>query len=279
MALIKLDLFSKSLMRTVTVNAVIPTDKFYGSKAEADKAPRRPKFKTLYLLHGIFGNYTDWITGTRIQSLAEARNLAVIMPCGDNKFYLDNWKSGENYGTFVGEELVELTRKTFPLSEKREDTFIGGLSMGGYGAMRNGLKYTDTFGYIAALSSALILDGVYASQYKDEWSIGNRYYYESIFGNIDELKGSDKDYYALVENALKEGKTLPKIYMACGTEDGLFEPNERFHNFLTEKGVEHVFDKGPGIHNWAFWDEYIEKAMNYLPIGDFAAGISSGNVE
>ena len=151
MAIIEVNFISKCLMRVVTFNAIIPVDKF---GPQAENAEQKP-LKTLYLLHGIFGNYTDWVNGTRIQAWAEANDLAVIMPSGENRFYLDDEKSGELYGEFIGKELVEFTRKLFPLSDKREDTFIAGLSMGGYGAIRNGLKYAENFGCVIGLSAAL----------------------------------------------------------------------------------------------------------------------------
>ena len=77
MALVQVNFISRSLLRTVTINAIIPVDKI-GVEKTSDKP-----FKTLYLLHGIFGNYTDWVTGTRIQRWAEKHNLAVIMPSGE----------------------------------------------------------------------------------------------------------------------------------------------------------------------------------------------------
>lgn len=137
MAIIEMNFISQSLRRTVTVNVIIPLDKkpLPGMPAREDKP-----FKTLYLLHGGYGNYTDWVNGTRIQRWAEEQNLVVVMPSGDNKFYVDIPDLGDYYGKFIGEELVEFTRKMFPLSHKKEDTYIAGLSMGGYGATVNGLK-------------------------------------------------------------------------------------------------------------------------------------------
>ena len=98
MAFSTMNFFSKALMRTVTINVVIPTDKvvFPGMPA-----PEKKPFKTLYLLHGILGNYTDWVNGTRIQALANDKNLCVVMPSGDNKFYCDSEISGDNYGKFI----------------------------------------------------------------------------------------------------------------------------------------------------------------------------------
>ena len=161
MALMEVNFFSKALMRPVTMNVILPVDKvFFGEETEEENKP----FKTLYLLHGVMGNYTDWVTGTCIKRWAEEKNLAVVMPSGANMFYMDHPNANENYSEFIGKELVKITRRMFPLSHKKEDTFIAGLSMGGYGAIRNGLKYHDTFGYIIGLSSALITEDMAKNQ-------------------------------------------------------------------------------------------------------------------
>ena len=153
MALIQTTYFSKALSRNVTFTAVIPAPKmvFPGMPA-----PEKKPFKTLYLLHGILGNHADWSSCSRIRMLAEEKNLAVMMPSGENSFYVDDEVRGNMFGEFIGVDLVEATREIFKLSDKREDTYIAGLSMGGYGAIRNGLKYCDTFSHVAGLSSALI---------------------------------------------------------------------------------------------------------------------------
>ena len=274
MAHLTCNFFSKSLMRTVDITVILPTDKYVFT--DPNFKPQTT-FKTLYLLHGIFGSTSDWINGTRIEAWAQEKNLAVVMPSGENKFYVDQPHSMDNFGTFIGEELVEFTRRSFPLSKKREDTFIGGLSMGGYGALRNGLKYHDTFGSIIALSSALILEKVYTSKYEDVNPMGNRYYYESIFGDISKLKGSDMDYYALVDNLKSDA--FPKLFIACGTEDFMLkEQNEQFHQYLVEKGIEHEYQTGPGGHDWVFWDTFIYKALEWLPLDEATTGVSSGNV-
>ena len=259
-------------MRTVDITVILPTDKFVFGQSDY-VLPK--KFKTLYLLHGIFGSTSDWINGTRIERWAQERDLVVVMPSGENKFYVDNPKSGDNFSTFIGQELVDFTRKSFPLSEKREDTYIGGLSMGGYGAIINGLKYHETFGKIIGLSSGLILDTVAHSTYDGVNQIMNRYYYESIFGDIDSIKGSDKDYFALIEKL--DTKEIPELYLACGTEDRLKKENDDFHNYLLDKHIQHTYETGPGNHDWDFWDTYIRKALDWLKL-DRNQGVSSGNV-
>lgn len=275
MALIKVDFFSQSLMRTVTIQAILPVDKIL---KPGEKLPPQKPLKTLYLLHGIFGNDTDWVSGTRIQRWAQDYNLAVIMPSGENKFYVDNDKSHEYYSRFIGEELVDITRRLFPLSTLREDTFIAGLSMGGYGAIINGLKYHQTFGYIAGLSSALILDMVVKAQDGDNIPyMFKKSYLESVFGPIDEIMGSDKDYKALIENISKED--VPHMYMTCGTEDSLLKNNQEYYQFLKEHSISVFYEEGPGGHEWDFWDRYILKVLQWLPLEDKQQGISSGNVK
>lgn len=275
MAIIEVNFISKCLMRTVTFNAIIPVDKF---GPQAENAEQKP-LKTLYLLHGIFGNYTDWVNGTRIQAWAEANDLAVIMPSGENRFYLDDEKSGELYGEFIGKELVEFTRKLFPLSDKREDTFIAGLSMGGYGAIRNGLKYAENFGYVIGLSAALVHDTWKDADNSAPIFTFRRNYYEAIFGEYDKVKGSDKDPKALLLKLKEEGRPVPKMYLCCGTEDDLVTVNRDFRDFLNENGVDLTYVEGPGKHDWVFWDTYIKKVLDWLPLNRTGAGINSGNVK
>ena len=157
--------------------------------------------------------------------------------------------------------MIEFTRKMFHLSERREDTLIGGLSMGGYGAIRNGLKYSGNFGYIIALSSALITKGIEGIPPDYKNSIADYKYYTRVFGNLNQLSGSDKDPEALIINLRSNNISIPKIYMACGTEDFLINENRSYHSFLNSEGVDHTYVESPGIHDWTFWNEYIEKAI------------------
>ncbi|MBQ8081641.1 MAG: acetylesterase, partial [Clostridia bacterium] len=131
MAILQMNFFSAALMRTVDAVCVIPNDKrgFDGKKLISRETP----MKTLYLLHGLYGSQLDWLTRTRIARLADAKNLAVIMPAGENKFYSDR-RAHDHFGRFVGQDLVEYSRDLFHLSDRREDTYIAGLSMGGFGA-------------------------------------------------------------------------------------------------------------------------------------------------
>ena len=274
MALLQCNFFSQALMRTVPIQVVLPTDKTLGPGGPAAQGP----FKTLYLLHGIFGNDTDWVCGTRVQSWAQDRNLAVVMPSGDNSFYVDNPKASAYYGRFIGQELVDFTRRSFPLSTRREDTFLGGLSMGGFGAIVNGLQHPQTFGAVAALSSALILDSMLEHTQYTDFLMTNKGYYESVFGELSQVRGGVNDYDALAEKVAKE-PVRPKFYLACGTEDGLLGVNRQFRDHLLQLGYDVTYEEGPGVHDWYFWDEYILKALKWLPLEEPVQGVSSGHVE
>ena len=274
MALITCNFCSKSLMRMVPINVILPTDKII---FPGQPQPEEHPFKTLYLLHGIFGNYTDWVTGTRLQAWAQDRNLAVVMPSGDNSFYVDNRKTSALYGSFISKDLVEFTRRSFPLSRKREDTFIGGLSMGGFGAIVNGLQHPETFGCICGLSAALVLNEQNLNAEYTDNLMTNRGYYESVFGELDKVLGGENDYTALAERQA-DCAEKPKFYLACGTEDGLIQPNHEFRDKLQSSGYDVTWRESAGGHDWKFWDEYILKVMEWLPLGDAVQGVSSGHI-
>lgn len=260
MAFLQVNFASKTLKRNVTFNALVPIDTIeITSQHKIEKKP----MKAFYLLHGITGNYNDWVCSTKIKELSLKYNIAVFMPSGENNFYLDDVDKGELFGEFVGNELVEFTRTLFPLSKKREDTFIGGLSMGGYGAIRNGLKYAENFSRIIALSSAIITYKIasISSDFKDE--IRGYKYYTRVFGDLNQLIGSDKDPEALIINLKNKNVNIPKIYMACGTEDSLLDVNHKYRDFLILQNVDVTYVESHGCHTWDFWNEYIEKGIRW----------------
>lgn len=278
MAVLEVNFMAETLGRTVPMYVILPTDKVY-----FPGMPRREEgkpYKTLYLLHGIVGNYTDWLYGTRIQRWAQDQNLVVVMPSGDNYFYLDQPWNCNLYGEFIGRELVEFTRKSFPLSHKREDTFIGGLSMGGFGAMRNGLKYHDTFGSIVALSSAFVLNETMLTKVEHpRFPSETEEYRHSCFGpDLQETLKSDSNPKVLVEQLAQEKAEFPEIYMACGEDDELLGVNKDFSELLNKHQVKHTFEVGPGSHEWDFWDTYMKRAMDWLPLEGKEEGRSSGNI-
>jgi S-formylglutathione hydrolase FrmB len=224
---------------------------------------QRP-MKTLVLLHGYSGTAIDWLAGSSIQDLCSQYNLAAIMPGCRNSFYLDREATGEAYGSFVGEELIAYARKTFGLSDRAEDTFICGFSMGGYGALEIGLKYTHNYSKLVDLSGALIYREVSEMTPPKGNMVANYAYYAATFGDPRTVLERDVNPEVLVKEKLARGEALPGIYMACGTEDMLIDVNRAFAAFLKEQGVEAEVHFTPGEHNWTFWNEYLEKAVRWM---------------
>ena len=253
MALLQMEFKSRSLKRTVSLNVVLPVEKFQGP------------YPTLYLLHGLTDNCNGWLSNTRIRLWAEDSGLAVVMPSGENSFYMDILvKDGclGDFGEYVGQELVDVTREMFPLSRKREDTYLAGLSMGGFGACRNGLKYCDTFSKVGILSGAL-----HIYEYPVDWveTQGNTIGEVRNFGNIEETRNTDRNPRYLIDAIRNDpAKQFPSFYIACGLQDSLLEANRSIAGALTEAGADVTYEDGEGFHDWYFWDTYIQRALKWL---------------
>lgn len=259
MATMQIHFLSKSLNRYVSFNAIVPIDRFGQMAIEHNDIK---EFKTLYLLNGFFGNHMDWMISTKIEAYANTYNVAVIMPAGENSFYMDDVEKGELFSEFIGKELPEYTRKLLPLSRKREDTWIGGLSMGGFGAIMNGLKYHATFGKVIALSSALLIREI-VEKGKVENGITDERFIRRVIGSQEELSCSDKNPEYQAKQMKKAKIEFPELYLACGTEDFLLEKNREFVEFLRDEKIEHTYMEGPGVHDWIFWDDYIARGIRW----------------
>ncbi len=259
MALLQVDFKANSLQRRVRINVVLPVDK---DAHESWQDHRGKPYKTLYLLHGIYGDANSWLCNSNVVRYAEEKNLCVVMPDGENGFYLDHPEYYNCYSKYVGDELVDITRRMFPLSTRREDTFLCGFSMGGYGALRTGFRFHDTFGVICGLSNALILENYVRGAKND---VANADYMKAIFGEGD-LLHSDLNPIHQVETLLKDGKSIPEIYISCGEQDFLIEENRKFDQALTDLGVDHTFRTSPGKHDWDFWDKEVQYLIrSWLP--------------
>ena len=256
MALISIDFRSETLKRSVQANVILPIETCDGP------------YPTLYLLHGLTDNCNGWLSYTRIRKWAEESGLAVVMPSGENSFYMDILvKDGclGDFGEYIGRELVEVTRKMFPLSNKREDTFLAGLSMGGFGTCRNALKYSETFGKAAILSGAL-----HFYEYPEEWvnTKGNTVGEVKNFGDLKKTRNSDRNPRFLMEQIKNDpAKSFPPFYVACGLQDELLDANRSIARALKEAGADVTYEEGEGRHDWDFWDEYIQHVLKWLGFG------------
>lgn len=281
MATMEVHFFSESLKRNVTCNVVLPVDKrsMDGNKPREKDRP----LKTLYLLHGVYGDYTEWMNNTRVALWAQDMNIAVVMPSGENKFYSDIEDSYDYFGRFVGEELVEMTRRMFHLSDKREDTYVAGLSMGGYGALATGLRYPETFGAIGAFSACLILDGTSVDDKGTQLiqrgvqggePISRAEFYESSLGPLEPLCERN-DVYALASKCAAEGK-LPAIFQSCGSSDFLLKGNRKFRDYVENLHGSIHYEEGEGAHEWNYWDKSLFHFLRWLPLEPMTPARSSG---
>jgi len=253
MALINCDFFAESLSLSTSMTVILPQQTrsqigMTGSAAGPAGAP------VLYLLHGLSDDHTIWLRRTSIERYVAPLGLAVVMPAVNRSFYADE-AHGNAYWTFLSEELPELVASFFHVSTRRADTFVAGLSMGGYGALKWALRQPERFAAAASLSGAL---DVVALAERDQ---GGDPLLRTVFGGPP---GPGDDLLALLR-ATPPGE-LPPLHVSCGTEDFLYEDNRTFLRAAADAGVGCTVDFRPAEHEWGFWDEEIRTVLDWLPL-------------
>lgn len=257
MALIRCEFFSEVLSLSSSMTVILPqaTITQIGMTGRV-RAVRHP---TLYLLHGMSDDHTIWLRRTSIERYVASLGLAVVMPAAHRSFYTD-MAQGYKYWTFLSEELPALARSFFPLSDAREDNFVAGLSMGGYGAFKLALSHPDR--YIAAASLSGALDVVTLFQNLQDANI--RAERTLIFGDLDTIPGSKNDLFFLAEQVIKSSATQPRLYQCCGTEDPLQANNVQAREHFRSLGLEVTYEEGSGEHEWGYWDQQIQRVLKWL---------------
>ncbi|MDR1668450.1 MAG: esterase family protein [Oscillospiraceae bacterium] len=254
MAFIRLRFFSEVLGRQTYVNVVMP-QATTGEGRGWFAAKTYPPFPVLYLLHGMSDDQDSWLRNTSVERYAERRNMLVVMPTTDRGFYTDT-PYGTNYFTYISEELPSVLRQYLPMSEKREDTYAAGLSMGGYGALKLALRNPARFSFAASLSGAVISEERMKSR-----RLEANFWHEldMIFGNP--VKPED-DIYHLLETASPK----PKLYVCCGTNDTLYEANDDLQRYAAKLGYDIAWNGDAGYgHTWDYWDMTIQTVLDMLP--------------
>ena len=255
MALIHCNFYSDVLEISTAMYVILP-EKTVTQIGMAGIA-ERSLHPTLYLLHGLSDDYTIWQRRTSIERYAAEHGVAVVMPAVNRSFYCD-MAQGYKYWTFISEELIQKARSFFPLSDKREDNFVAGLSMGGYGALKLGLSCPDKFCAAASLSGATDM------AHLDDRGLNREL--ELIFGDLEKIKGSKNDLFRLLEDVKKSKGDKPKLFQCCGTEDFLYKDNIKFKKACEKSGLDYTFEEEPGIHEWQYWDKKIQRVLEWLPI-------------
>lgn len=257
MALIHCNFFSETLGLSCSMDVILPqpTQAQIGLTGQAGVGPH----PTLYLLHGLSDDHTIWQRRTSIERYVAPLGLAVVMPAVDRSFYTD-MASGPRYWTFISSELPQLARSFFPLSARREDNFVAGLSMGGYGALKLALRCPDQFSAGAGLSSVADIVERAARTTPD-----GRFEWDAVFGSPEKVAGSQDDLMALTEQVAASSGPKPRLFQCCGDADGLWPGNLRFRDHARRLGLDltWVEDAGEG-HEWSYWDRRIQTVLAWL---------------
>lgn len=241
MAHIQVNFLSYTLHRAVDLTVIIPSICFTEMMQPDPHHPQGAKYPVLYLLHGYGNNHLTWSGYTSVELYAEERNIAVVMLSAENKAYI-NRGGDDNYFDFIAKELPEFIQGMFPVSARPEDTYIAGLSMGGYGALVHGLAQSRRFAAIGAFSGAVKMPGAAVAP--------------------------ENDPVALADACAAEDRRVP-MYIACGDQDGLFEGNAEFRDYLRGKGFDVTWVVGEGYgHEWRFWNREVEAFLDWIPRTD-----------
>jgi len=255
MALLTVDLFSESLGMGTTLTVVLPQAAEGQIGVEPIVVPEHG-WPVLHLLHGLSDDHTAWLRYTSIERHARASGLAVVMPAAGRSFYTDETR-GYRYWTWISEELPQRVRELFRLSERPEDTYVAGLSMGGYGALKLGFTYPERYAGVASLSGAVDLAQLENRPERAELV-------DSVFGGT---VPAEAKLGHLLEQA--DASRVPPLYIGCGTdEDRLIGPNQRLAERARTRGIDVTTDFRPGDHEWGLWDATIPDVIAWLPRAD-----------
>ncbi len=242
MALLRVEYASKALEMNTSFQVFLP-----------DEGELKEK-KVIYLLHGLTDNCTGWTRYSSCERYARERDVVLVLPEVQRSFYIDG-VYGLNYFTYVSQELPQVVHRMFGLSLEREKSYVMGLSMGGYGALKCALTYPERYAGCGSFSGVTDMK-LYAAS--PAISLKPREF-TALLGP-DHTVGEENDLFALA----KKGKSLPPIYLSCGEQDAHYAANNAFAALLEEVGTEYHYDHREGGHSWDFWDKSIQDCFAYL---------------
>jgi putative tributyrin esterase len=249
-----LKLNSKVMARELPYRVILPDD--YSASNENKRYP------VILLLHGLTGHYDNWSDKTKLTEYSRSHGFIIVTPEGDNGWYTDSASApNDKYESYIVKELIPEIDKKFRTVADRDHRAIAGLSMGGYGSIKFGLKYPEMFSLVGSFSGAL---GAASFTEKNAGGIGKSI--DLIYGPADGETRRSNDIFGLVRALTPEKiAALPFVYLDCGTEDFLIQNNRDFLSLLNEKKVPHEYRELPGKHDWKFWDSQVEE---FLQVAD-----------
>ncbi len=247
MALINMGVFSGALGMQTSVNIIIPQKSTNGQIGLSNNV-KDGKLKCLYLLHGLSDDYTIWMRRTSIERYAAEYGICVVMPDGARSFYSD-MKYGMSYYTYISKELPTIIEDMFNVSDKREDRYIGGLSMGGYGAVKTAL--TECGRYAAAFGLSPVAD------------VKNPFFEETLIPVFGGAVPNEADLFYLASE--HNADTIkPRLYLTVGKDDFMYEDNVRFNKHLENLNYDYEYIETDGNHSWELWDKTVQEALSWM---------------
>ena len=254
MATINLSFFSEILQAETEVNLLLP------SSGEADCEQKI--YPTLWLLHGGNGDCYEWLTQSSISRYADKHNLAVVLPSIYNSFGMD-MDHGARYAAYLEDEIVAKIRMMFPcLSHDRDQNFVGGVSMGGFAALRWAMNRPNLFSLAGSFAGALDMSVIFERYLQGTQPGGPDFIYS--FGRLERLKETKNDIFYMAHKNLQDGILIPKLYMICGEDDFGFDLNVAARDKLLNIGCNLTWKQVPGIHSFDCWDPYVPEFMEWL---------------
>lgn len=260
MGLINYTFFSQVLREQVRVSVVLPTYSRWSSKGPMEEFYQaNKKYKTLYVLHGGSDDCTFYYRNTGIERYGQEGGFAVVMPEVKNSFYC-NMKYGQKYFDYISKELPSVMQAVFPLSEKREDHYVVGNSMGSHGAMKWVLNCPEFFAAGAGMSG---VGDVAEMGFFRGRAVGPAL---EAFGTEEDYRGSRNDLKHLAKELADADIQKPRLFSCCGTEDPYYEGTLSFKRYAEEIGLPLVYEEGPGGHTWEFWDHWLKYIIQWMGI-------------
>jgi S-formylglutathione hydrolase FrmB len=240
--------------RELPYNVVLPPD-------YTNPANKSVRYPVLYLLHGLSGHYSDWISRTKLRQYAADYRLLIVTPEGNDGWYTDSAVTpADKYEAYIVQELIPDVRRRFRVAETREGRAIAGLSMGGYGALKFAVKYPELFAFSASMSGALEAASWTAQDLRNMTAIARSL--PPVFGQPDSSTRLNNDLSKLFLNVAEEKlNTLPYFYLDCGTEDPFVDSTRSLSELLMRRKIPHEVRLLPGNHGWKYWDQQVAEVL------------------
>jgi putative tributyrin esterase len=245
---------SKLVGQTLPYHIVLPPD--------YDAPPSRAlRYPVLYLLHGLGGSHDDWVSNrAHLAQHAAQQHIIIVTPEGKDGWYTDGAVANEKFESYIVQELLPDVERRYRTIATREGRAVAGLSMGGYGALKFGVKYPDKFIFAASMSGA---------HGAPRWDVNDKEMIDfvkpsltRVYGAMDNPVRAANDLFKLIDALPPERiAALPFLYLDCGTEDFLFDSNRALDELLLKRKIPHEFRELPGGHTWPYWDQQVQEIL------------------